>query len=123
MHSLHFRSITEKIITSAFEVSNVLGTGFLEKVYQNALSHELALQGLHVELEKPMEVVYKGRGVGIYAADMVVNGLVLVETKCVEGLNLQHINQVKNYLRAANLRVGMLINFQHEKADIKRIFV
>ena len=120
---LHFHSITEKIITSAFEVSNVLGTGFLEKVYQNALSHELALQGLHVELEKPMEVVYKGRGVGIYAADMVVNGLVLVETKCVEGLNLQHINQVKNYLRAANLRVGMLINFQHEKADIKRIFV
>lgn len=72
MQSLHFQSITEKVIGAAFEVYNSLGSGYLERVYQNALTHELSLQGLHTEREKQFIIKYKGTVVGEYFADIIV---------------------------------------------------
>ena len=121
MQSLHFQSITEKVIGAAFEVYNSLGSGYLERVYQNALTHELALQGLHTEREKQLIIEYKGKIVGEYFADIIVNSLVLVETKWTDALTLQHIYQVKHYLKAAKLRVGLRINFGARSLEFKRI--
>ncbi len=121
MQSIHFQSITEKIIGASFEVYNSLGSGYLERVYQNALTHELALQGLHTEREKQLIIEYKGKIVGEYFADIIVNSLVLVETKWTDALTLQHIYQVKHYLKAAKLRVGLRINFGARSLEFKRI--
>ncbi|MBI4976588.1 MAG: GxxExxY protein [Spirochaetes bacterium] len=119
---LHFQSITDKIIASAYEVHKTLGTGFLERVYRNALAHEISLAGMPVEIEKPIKVHYKDVIVGEYFADMFVNGLVIVETKCVERLAFPHIMQLKNYLNGTDFHVGLLINFGGVLVEHKRVF-
>ncbi|HEV8146479.1 MAG TPA: GxxExxY protein, partial [Bryobacteraceae bacterium] len=72
----------EKVIGAAYEVSNTLGAGFLEKVYERALAHELVLKGLRVQTQASFAVAYKGQEVGVYLADLVVEGLLVVELKC-----------------------------------------
>ena len=113
--------ITEKIIGCAFNVSNTLGAGFLEKVYQNALFIELRNEGLQVEKEKPVKVVYKGNVVGEYYADLLVNQQVIIELKAVKTLNEIHQAQLLNYLKATELHLGLLINFGTPKIEIKRM--
>ena len=113
--------ISEKIIGCAFKVSNTLGSGFLEKVYQNALMIELAENGLLPEKEKPISIKYKNKIVGEYYADILVNKKVIIETKAVKSLNEIHQAQLLNYLKATNLRLGLLINFGTPKVQIKRM--
>ncbi len=113
--------ISEKIIGCAFKVSNTLGSGFLEKVYQNALMIELAENGLLPEKEKPISIKYKNKIVGEYYADILVNKKVIIETKAVKSLNEIHQVQLLNYLKATNLRLGLLINFGTPKVQIKRM--
>ena len=113
--------ISEKIIGCAFSVSNALGAGFLEKVYQNALLIELANAGLQAEKEKQIQVLYKNQVVGDYFADILVNQQVIVETKAVQSLNEIHQAQLLNYLKATNLSLGLLINFGTPKIQIKRM--
>ena len=92
----------------------MLGSGFLEKVYERALIRELLLRGLNA-------VCYKGQHVGEYAADLVVEEKVIVELKCVEHFANEHLAQCINYLKASGLRVALLINFQKPKVAWKRI--
>ena len=113
--------ISEKIIGCAFSVSNSLGAGFLEKVYQNALLIELANAGLQAEKEKQIQVLYKNQVVGDYFADILVNQQVIIETKAVQSLNEIHQAQLLNYLKATNLSLGLLINFGTPKIQIKRM--
>ena len=113
--------ISEKIIGCAFSVSNALGAGFLEKVYQNALLIELANAGLQAEKEKQIQVLYKNQVVGDYFADILFNQQVIVETKAVQSLNEIHQAQLLNYLKATNLSLGLLINFGTPKIQIKRM--
>ncbi len=113
--------ITEKIIGCAYVVSNSLGAGFLEKVYENALVHELRKAGLITAQQHPINVMYDNVEVGYFEADIVVEGLVLVELKAVRGLDDVHFAQCMNYLRATGLRVCLLINFATPKIQIKRI--
>ncbi|MGB7202963.1 MAG: GxxExxY protein [Pyrinomonadaceae bacterium] len=113
--------ITEKIIGCAYSVSNNLGSGFLEKVYENALAHELRKAGLIVAQQQPISVMYDNVEVGYFEVDIVVEGLVLVELKAVRGLDEAHQAQCMNYLRATGLRVCLLINFATPKIQIKRI--
>ena len=113
--------ISEKIIGCAFTVSNTLGAGFLEKVYQNALAVELLSEGLVVEKEKAITINYKGITVGEYFADIVVNQQVIVETKAVLTLNEIHQAQLLNYLKATGFPLGLLINFGTPKIQIKRM--
>lgn len=92
--------LSERIIGCAYKVSNALGHGFLEKVYENALAFEIREVGLHVAQQQPVIVKYQDRVVGEYVCDLLVEGLVLVELKCVTALDRSHIAQRLNYLRA-----------------------
>ncbi|MEK9149290.1 MAG: GxxExxY protein [Candidatus Desantisbacteria bacterium] len=114
-----YSDITEKIIGAAYKVYNTLGTGFLEKVYENALIVELKKSGLEIRQQEPIKVFYEKEVVGDYIADIVVNGKVIVEIKAVGDLNEIHEVQLINYLKATGMEIGLLINFG-KKIEIKR---
>ncbi len=113
--------ITEQIIGCAYKVANTLGVGFLEKVYENALAHELRTCALPIEQQHPVDVWYDGVVVGVYVADILVAGIVIVEVKSVTALNDVHLAQALNYLRATGLSVAFLINFGQPRIEIKRV--
>jgi len=113
--------ISEKIIGSAFRVSNTLGIGFLEKVYHNALVIELQKEGLDVEKEKAITIYYQDTIVGEYFADILVDNEILVEVNAVQTLNEIHQAQLINYLKGTKLKLGLLINFGTSKVQIKRM--
>ena len=112
---------SSKVIGCAFEVANVLGCGFLEKVYQNALLLEVRRCGLQVEKEKLIQVRYKNQIVGEYFADILVDKTIVIEVKAVKELNEIHQAQLLNYLRATKLPLGLLINFATPRIQIKRM--
>ena len=115
------RAITEQLIGAAFEVHNVLGYGFLEKVYQRALQVELQARGVTVELESKMQVKFKGVVVGDYAADLLVAGQIVVELKTETAYQSLHEAQLLNELRGTGIRLGYLINFGRERVEYKRM--
>lgn len=118
---LLYGDVTEKILSAAFKVLNTLGAGFLEKVYENALSLELVKNGCKIENQKPFHVAYEGTIVGDYLADIVVDRKVIVECKAVSRLDPIHEAQLINYLKASEVRVGLLINFGRTKLQFKRL--
>lgn len=113
--------VTEVVIGCAFKVSSGLGIGFLERVYENALVHELGKAGLGVEQQKSLQVWYDGVIVGQFYADLLVEGAVIVELKAVTALDTKHFAQCMNYLKATDLNLGLLINFGTSRIEIKRI--
>lgn len=113
--------ITYTINGAMFEVNRVLGPGFLEKVYENALLLELKRRGLKAESQAPIRVIYKGTVVGEYVADILVEDKVIIELKTVEKLERVHEAQLLNYLKATGVLVGLLVNFKHPKAEIRRM--
>jgi GxxExxY protein len=113
--------LTGRILGAAFEVSNILGNGFLEAVYQRALAYELALAGLVVEREVGFRIAYKGEAIGTYIADLVVERSVIVELKAIDALGQNHVGQCLNYLRASGLRTALLLNFGRPKLEFKRV--
>ena len=113
--------VTEKIIGCAYTVANTLGSGFLEKVYENALAHELRKAGLAVQQQAGIAVNYDGVIVGDYVADLLVGNEVLVELKAVKGIENVHFAQCMNYLKATGLQVCLLINFGTPRIEIKRV--
>ena len=112
--------ITYKINGAIFEVNRELGSGFLEKVYENALKVEIKNRGLQAENQVPIEVKYKGSTVGQYLADIIVENQVIIELKAIESLQKIHEAQILNYLKATGFKIGLLVNFTHPKAIIKR---
>ncbi|MBN1449885.1 MAG: GxxExxY protein [Anaerolineales bacterium] len=121
MPSQDVNEITQKIIGCAFEVSNTLGIGFVEKVYENALAHLIHKAGLKVVQKYPIKVTFDGIMVGEFVADLLVEDRVLVELKAVSMLVNEHTAQALNYLRASGLEVCLLINFGKPKIEIKRL--
>ena len=115
--------ITEKIIGCAFKVGSTLGVGFLEKVYENALVHELRKIGLKVEQQKPITVYYDGVEVGHFDADLFVEDKVLVELNVAKAFDQMHMAQCLNYLKATGLPLCLLINFGTLKVGIKRVIL
>jgi GxxExxY protein len=113
--------ITERIIKCVYIVANTLGTGFLEKVYENALAHELRKSGVLVEQQKGIKVLYDGVGVGDYMADLLVQKEIVVELKAVKALDSIHIAQCLNYLKATGFKVCLLLNFGMPKVQIGRL--
>ena len=113
--------ITEKIIGCVHQVSNILGPGFLEKVYENALAVELGLVGLRVAQQRRIEVYYRENLVGDFVADLLVEECVIVEIKAIRALEDIHTAQCVNYLKATGLQVCLLVNFGAPKATVKRI--
>jgi len=120
---MNINDITYKINSAIFEVNQVLGAGFLEKVYENALLIELKNKGLNVKRQVPIEVNYKGEVVGDYFADIVIEDKIIIELKAVEKLQKIHEAQLLNYLKATEYKIGLLVNFTHPKAEIKRFIM
>ena len=118
---MDLKDLTYKINGAVFEVNKVLGSGFLEKVYENALLVELRKRGLKAEPQFPITVKYKDEVVGDYFADIMVEDKIILEIKAIESLSKIHEAQLLNYLRATGITIGLLINFKHPKADIKRL--
>jgi GxxExxY protein len=104
-----------------FAVSNGLGSGFLEKVYENALAHELRKAGLFVVQQHPMVARYDGIVVGEYVADLLVESTVLVELKHARGIDDIYLAQCLNYLKVTGLRLCLLLNFGKPRFEIRRI--
>ncbi len=113
--------LTETIIGCAYQVSNKLGIGFVEKVYENAHVHEMRKAGLQIHQQYPIKVLYDDISVGEFFADILVQNLVLVELKAVSVLNNDHIAQALNYLRASGLPICLLINFGQSKIQVRRL--
>jgi GxxExxY protein len=117
----NLNEITAAIIGAAYVVSNELGAGFLEKVYENALRVELEEIGLNVECQHEIQIRYRNQVVGQYVADMVIEGKVLLELKAVSAIDDIHRAQCINYLRATKLPLCLLINFGRPKVEIVRL--
>ena len=105
------QELTQQIIEAAFLVHKILGYGFLEKVYQNALMIELAKRGIRAESERPLKIHYESDIVGDYICDIVVEDKVILELKAVKEINKIHEVQLVNYLKGTGIEVGLLINF------------
>ena len=115
--------LTEKVLAAVFEVSNTLGVGFLEKVYERALLLELRTRGIRATGQTSLAVSYKGQKVGEYFVDILVEDVLVIELKCVDHLANEHIAQCLNYLRASGKTLCLLINFQKPKVEWKRIIL
>ncbi|MGC9453436.1 MAG: GxxExxY protein [Phycisphaerae bacterium] len=113
--------LTGRVLQAAFEVSNQLGCGFLENVYENALSAELSSRGMEVSRQVPIRVIYKNQTVGEYRADLIVESQVLVEVKATIEHHKLYVAQTLNYLRATGLGVGLLLNFGRPKLMYRRL--
>lgn len=113
--------LSQQVTGCSYEVENGLGVGFLEKVYENALTKALRKQGIAVEQQKPMQVWYDGEVVGEYIADLIVGGLLIVELKVVKSFHDIHMAQCLNYLKATGLTLCFLIDFGSPRVEVRRV--
>lgn len=120
--SLLHKELTDKIIRVFYDVYNELGFGFLESVYEDAMVIALTESGLEVEQQVPVPVWFRGRALGTFASDLVVNRLVIIELKAVSQLVDAHAAQLMHYRRATNVEVGLLMNFGHRPEFKRRVF-
>ena len=112
--------LTEKILKACFEVSNELGNGFLESVYEKALVIVLTAMGLKVQTKVPLKVMFRGQIVGEFFPDIIVEDMVIIELKAVKALAPEHLAQVMNYLKATGIEVGLLVNFGSTRLEYRR---
>ena len=117
-----YSDITSEVLNAFYEVYNELGTGFLEKVYQNALFNELTQRGIPCQKEHPISVYYKGACVGDYYADILIDNKIILELKAVKNILPEHLAQLTNYLRATDAEVGLLLNFGVEPQHKRIVF-
>jgi GxxExxY protein len=117
------KELTEKIVGCAIAVHRALGPGYLEIVYENAMSHELGKCGLDAQRQRVVKVYYDGIEVGEHRIDIIVNSKVVLELKSVDSLSQKHLAQVISTLKAAGAKVGLLINFDEAKVvdGIRRV--
>ena len=117
----HFEDLSKKIIGAAIEVHRALGPGFLEKIYEEAIKLELAEHDLEFEYQIEIEVEYLGVVVGRHRLDLVVEDKIIVELKAAKSFEDIHFAQLRSYLKATGLKVGLLLNFAKPTLEIKRI--
>lgn len=115
-------ALTERLIGTFYTLYNELGHGFLESIYQRGYAFMLTDEGLSFVEQAPVRVMHRGRDLGEFKIDLLVNGLVLVELKAVKALEAAHEKQVYNYLKATDIEVGLLFNFG-PRPQLKRILL
>ena len=109
---MNINQLTSKIIGAAIEVHNILGPGLLESAYEECLSHELSIQGVSFEKQKPLSIDYKGKKLDCgYRLDMVVENAVVLELKSCEKIESIHQAQLLTYLKLSELNIGLILNF------------
>jgi len=116
-------TLTEKVIKAAYEVHNELGTGFIEKVFENSMLIALKDLGISSVSQSPLKVFFRNNIVGEYFADLLVEDSLIVELKAVKRLEKEHTAQLINYLKATNKKTGLLINFAVPGLEIKRAYL
>ncbi len=116
-----FEELSSRIIGSALKVHAALGPGFLESIYQAALTQQLRTDGMAVVEQKEIQGHYAGRQVGLHRLDLVVDDTIVVEIKAVQDFNDSHLAQVISYLKASGLKTGLLLNFGRPKLKIRRV--
>jgi GxxExxY protein len=116
------QELSAEILNSFYKVYNILGYGFLEKVYENALYLELVKKGLSCKKQAPIRVLYQDSPVGDYYADIIVEDKIILELKAAEGLVEEHELQLVNYLKATNIEVGLLLNFGKSPQFKRKVF-
>ena len=116
---LKFKELTDAVICCFYNVYNVLGYGFLEKVYDNSLHYELTKRGISVTGQYPIPVYYDEKVVGEYFADLLVENSLIIEIKATKCILPEHEAQLLNYLKATEIEVGLLLNFG-PKPEIRR---
>ncbi|HEX4368050.1 MAG TPA: GxxExxY protein [Rhodopila sp.] len=121
MNANKINEVSKLVVGRAFVVSNTLGAGFLEKIYENALARELSDAGLLVRQQYDIAVHYHGAVIGAYTADLLVENCVLVELKAVKAFDTIHEAQCMNYLKATGLPLCLLLNFGRPRVEIKRL--
>ena len=123
MENLIYKDEFYQIKAACIEVRKVLGNGFLEKVYENALKYELGLKGFHVETQKKIDVFYKNVNIGKYFADLIVDHKIIIELKCSNQILPIHKAQLLNYLKATGYQLGIIINLPNDSMgfEIERI--
>lgn len=117
-----YEELTRRILEACFEVSNELGSGFLESVYQNALMIALKEKGFDVQAQAALSVQFRGQTVGQFYADILVEDKVIIEIKAVSALTGEHQSQVINYLKGTGKEIGLLVNFGRPKIEYKRLY-
>jgi GxxExxY protein len=113
--------LSRTVIGCAFTVLNALDPGFLEKIYENALTHEMRKRGLMVEQQRAVSVHYDGIIVGDYFTDIIVENRLIVELKVVQSIHDSHRAQCIIYLKATGLKLALLLNFSRLKLEIERV--
>ncbi len=113
--------VTFKINGCAMSVLNAIGHGFHEKIYENAMAVAFEKAGLKYSKQKQFEVFYEGANVGSFIPDFVVESLVIVELKVIDGIGNNEKGQVLNYLRASGLHLGLILNFKNSKLEWQRV--
>lgn len=119
---MYYEEVTKAILGAAYKVHNILGFGFIEKVYENSLVIELKKLDIQVEQQKQIDVFYDRSLVGFYVADLVVNDLVIVELKAVDFIAKEHEAQLLHYLRASKYEVGLVINFGRSVTVKRKVY-
>lgn len=118
---LKLDDITQRVIACVHVVSNTLGCGFVEKIYENALAIELRANGLSVQQQHGLKVSYAGITIGEFTTDLIVEESVLLELKAVKALDDIHFAQCMNYLKASGLSICLLVNFGKPRSEVRRI--
>ncbi|OPX30263.1 MAG: hypothetical protein B1H06_00030 [Candidatus Cloacimonas sp. 4484_143] len=123
MTNLMYENLSEKIRQASYEVHKYFGTGFLEKVYENSLKYKLEKINLEVYQQYPIPVYYEEIKVGEYFADLFIDQKIILELKVASTLDKIHFAQLKHYLKATGVRLGILINFGNNKLQFKRVIL
>ena len=116
-----FEGLSSKIIGAAIEVHRELGPGFLESIYESAMKVALRHRGIAYEAQKEVTIVFVGEEVGVYRLDLLVVVEVVVELKAIKALDDIHFAQLRSYLKATRLHVGLLMNFHAPRLVVKRV--
>lgn len=114
-------NLTHEVISCGMEVSNIIGSGFTENVYDKAMQVELGLRNITFSSQKSFDVLYKDHEVGHFVPDLFVDNQLIVELKAVEAIHNKHLAQVLNYLNATDKHLGLILNFGNPKLEIKRV--
>ena len=117
----HFEDLSKKIIGAAIRVHRELGPGFMESIYEEALKVQFSKNAFKFESQKEIKIVYLGVEVGVHRLDLVVENKIIIELKAVKELADIHFAQLRSYLKATGLKVGLLLNFAKPSLEIKRV--
>ena len=121
MKELLYKELSYKIIGAAMEVHKILGQGFLEAVYEEALAYEFKLENILFERQKTLQVIYKDIIAKEYIADFLIDSKIIIEIKAIKGLTESEEAQLQNYLKATGIKIGFLLNFGEKSLKFKRI--